>query len=120
MKIKTSLKHRFNKNVLINNTWVKFNELGFAEIAEEKIRGIMNEDKSIEITGTQIITKEEVKEIKETKVIEVIEDDSMKSDLKQMSLKELKELCKTSNLKESEWSDLNKIKIIEYILSNLK
>lgn len=145
VKIYTSKSHRVNSKVTFSCGDVFFNERCVAEVEKELAEKLLKLDTSISIAvSTQIgnnknqtSTKEQIeaenKELEEEKkkAEEEVKKDNISEQEKliaqekvdliesmmDMTVVELREICKESKMAEIEWKKLNKVKLVNYIVA---
>lgn len=96
MKIKAKVESLYGKKALLNNIYIDFDSDGFADLNDK--------DKSILDSHADFV--------------EIADSDSL--DLKEMSIGDLRDLCKASGWDASEWESLKKPALIDYLTAKMK
>jgi hypothetical protein len=115
ISIVTSKPNRAGKTVIINKIGIKFDDHLKSEVDSEILEDILKSDKSISVAEPNKAGSEKKPESGSGDTKE-----DYKKDLNKMTKADLVELAKGSNLIESEYNGLNKIQLVDYLISKLE
>lgn len=122
MILQTANKSRANSSVIFPVVGtVIFDKDCQIEVSEKDGKELLSDEFSY-LELTEVGSKKEKKEVVESTKEDKIEEKKDKisaSDLKALSLSDLKELAKTAELPAEEWESLNKNKMIGYLVPKI-